>query len=396
MAAAKRKRKRTKRKRIQGIYTRRLPSGQISYLVYCGRDATGKQRWKRFSERAEAETYREKLGIAKANEGQQLWALSPEQRSEAVKCYRLLQPFSAGLLVATQYYVDHVLQFRNSPPIESLITELVKRMERNGRRPTAVEDVQVRLNKFGVSFRGRRLSDLTLEELKAWFDALQLSPQSVCHYMTKVSQLYSFAVRNNWCPENLVKRLDRPSVEEGEAHVFLVDEAKRLLEHADGYGLLPYVSIALFAGLRNAELQRLEWSAVKLSERSIVVGAKVAKKRGQRIVEINDTLASWLIPNIRLDGAVTSTGYRLVPQLEKLAKAAKVVWKRNGLRHSFCSYHLAMFGDEVRTAYQAGNSANMIHRHYKALVTKADAERFWALRPEAAAGGKIVPMENAG
>jgi integrase len=390
------KRRKKRKQSSPGITTRTLPSGQVRYQVYLGRDASGKQRFKNFADRNEAETHLEKHGIAKANEGQQLWSLTPDQRSEAVKCYRLLEPFKASLFDSTRFYVDHVLRFRNSPPVEELVKQLVERMGKNRRRPTAVEDVRVRLNKFGVSFRGRRLSDLTLEELRAWFDALHLSPRSVCHYMTKVSQLYRFAVRNNWCPENLVERLDRPSVEEGEAHIFPVDEARRLLEHADGYGLLPYVSIALFAGLRNAELQRLEWSAVKLSERSIVVGAKVAKKRGQRVVDINDTLASWLVPNIRSSGPVTPRGYRLLPRLEKLAKAVKVVWKKNGLRHSFCSYHLAMFGDSIQTAYQAGNSADMIHRHYKALVTKADAERFWALRPEVAEDGKVVPIQKAG
>lgn len=54
-----------------------------------------------------------------------------------------------------------------------------------------------------------------------------------------------------------------------------------------------------------------------------------------------------------------------------------------------------MTGDAVRVAYQLGNSADMIHRHYKALVTKADAKRFGELRPAADAAGKIVPMKAA-
>jgi hypothetical protein len=35
----------------------------------------------------------------------------------------------------------------------------------------------------------------------------------------------------------------------------------------------------------------------------------------------------------------------------------------------------------------------MVHRHYKALVTTADAKRFWALRPAADADGKIMAMK---
>jgi hypothetical protein len=34
-----------------------------------------------------------------------------------------------------------------------------------------------------------------------------------------------------------------------------------------------------------------------------------------------------------------------------------------------------------QTAHLMGNSPDMIHRHYKALVTKEEAEKFWGLRP---------------
>jgi integrase len=162
--------------------------------------------------------------------------------------------------------------------------------------------------------------------------------------------------------------------------------------------LLPYVAIGLFAGLRSAELLRLDWSAVKFTERSIIIGANVAKKRSRRVVEINDTLAGWLPGCAKTKGPVVELPDQrtLYKRLAELATAAGLQkWADNGLRHSCASYSLALTGDAVRVAYQLGNSADMIHRHYKALVTKADAERFWALRPAANAEGKIVAMKQA-
>ena len=64
------------------------------------------------------------------------------------------------------------------------------------------------------------------------------------------------------------------------------------------------------------------------------------------------------------------------------------------MRHSFASYHLAQHGDPVKTAFQMGNSAIVVHNHYKGLVTNGDVERYWNLRP-AEAAGKIVPMPQA-
>jgi integrase len=168
------------------------------------------------------------------------------------------------------------------------------------------------------------------------------------------------------------------------------------LEHAAEYDLLPYVAIGLFAGLRSAELLRLDWSAVKLAERSIIIAAGVAKKRSRRVVEINDTLAAWLPSCAKRKGIVVELPDQrtLYKRLAELATAAGLKkWADNGLRHSCASYSLALTGDAVRVAYQLGNSADMIHRHYKALVTAADAKRFWELRPAADTAGKIVAMK---
>ena len=61
--------------------------------------------------------------------------------------------------------------------------------------------------------------------------------------------------------------------------------------------------------------------------------------------------------------------------------SASFVWKRNGLRHSFASYRLAHTGNENQVAQECSNSPAMIYKHYRALVSKAEAERWFAIRP---------------
>jgi hypothetical protein len=78
--------------------------------------------------------------------------------------------------------------------------------------------------------------------------------------------------------------------------------------------------------------------------------------------------------------------------MDELRTAAELdAWPHNGLRHSFGSYHLAIHGDAVKTAGQMGHrSSDVIHNHYKALVLKTEAEKFWNLRPTTAGDGKTT------
>ncbi|HVM50804.1 MAG TPA: hypothetical protein VMU04_22445 [Candidatus Acidoferrum sp.] len=52
------------------------------------------------------------------------------------------------------------------------------------------------------------------------------------------------------------------------------------------------------------------------------------------------------------------------------------------LADSYASYRFALTGDAGRVASECGNSAAVIHRHYRELVKPADAERWFAVKPE--------------
>jgi hypothetical protein len=64
-----------------------------------------------------------------------------------------------------------------------------------------------------------------------------------------------------------------------------------------------------------------------------------------------------------------------------MRKALKIPDRLNGLRHAFCTYHFALHSNENLTAAQAGNSPAMIHAHYKGLVTKSEAEKWFNVVP---------------
>ena len=74
----------------------------------------------------------------------------------------------------------------------------------------------------------------------------------------------------------------------------------------------------------------------------------------------------------------------------ELRESLKIAIRRNGLRHAFCSHHFALHANENLTAAVAGNSPAMIHAHYKGLATRAEAEKWFAVKPAGAAQNVIA------
>ena len=384
---------RTRKPSWPKILSRSLPSGNTQWRIDVLVD--GHRIYESFKTEAEAISRAWQIDGDRKKAGKAGFELPMSKRVEASKCNELLATHNATITEAVEHYLKHVLAFRNAPTVAEIVEKMINEASANGRREKTVADLRSRLGHFAETFGTRQVSAITLEELKAFFDETSVAARTTISRATKVSQLFNYAIRNGWTNENLVERISRPSVEDKAVDFYTPIEAKVLLHHAAGAGVLPFVAIGMFAGLRTNEIMRLDWSAVKLAEHSLIVGSEVAKKRSRRVVEINDALAAWLGLCARPAGRVCDFREdQLMFHIRQLVKAAGVTWKKNGLRHSFATYHLALHGDPVKTAFQCGNSPVVIHNHYKGLAGKNEVAKFWALRPAADADGKIVPMQQ--
>ncbi len=250
------------------------------------------------------------------------------------------------------------------------------------------------------------IGSVTAELVRSYLAALHkpdgspVAPRTRLNFLRCICGLFHFARKRRYVPRDLVDEIaeiDLPKPGHVEIGVFTPAQMRALLAAA-APDILPALAIGAFAGLRTAELSRLDWSEIKLGEGVIVVGAEKAKTAQRRLVPISDNLAAWLAPHVRSFGPVNpSTDDRgMNHQLMRgAARPAGVAWVKNGLRHSFVSYRLAVTHDPARVATEAGNSPSMIHRHYKALVTEAQGREWFALMP-AAEAANVLPMPVTG
>ncbi len=230
------------------------------------------------------------------------------------------------------------------------------------------------------------------------------SPKARNHHRAGLKQFIQWSVRNDYLPtSNRLLEADSMRTEHannGDVGIYTAKEFRALLETAEG-PLQPLIAIAGFCGLRTAELLRLEWEDVWRCEGHVEISQTKSKTRSRRLVAICPALAEWLRSYRNCSGKLWQGGNRCFhKQYAEVCDRAEVSRKPNGLRHSFCTFHFVLHGNENLTAAQAGNSPAMIHQHYKGLATKAEAEKWFAVSNRQRAEehhsicGKITAMKS--
>jgi integrase len=302
-------------------------------------------------------------------------------RVMAQECSDVLSPFGKTIRDATVHYLAHLKASEKSCGAEQLVKELLKAKKADGVGERHLSDLDYRLRYFAKKFDGKLVAEITSANIDDWLRSLNVGAQTRNHYRANVLQAFNFAVRHGYAPTNPVEGAAKAKVVGGRPGILTVDQATRLLEAATPE-ILPFIAVGVFAGLRRAEIERLDWSEVDFESGLIEVTAAKAKTAMRRFVKIEPNLRAWLLPLRQIKGNVTP--HEDLPELFQNARLAAGIteWPDNALRHSFASYHLAHFKNAADTALQLGHHDSRItFAHYRELVRPKEAERFWNIKP---------------
>jgi integrase len=324
-------------------------------------------------------------------EGEDALAIPDLLRITALEGQKKLSQYGKTVDDAIVFYLKHLSDSEKSITVEKLVAEFMGDQVRRQHSAIHQRDLKGRLGRFCETFGQHKVRCVTTKEIQDWLDGLNgLTPQTVNNYRDRLSFLFNFAKSHGYAESNPVEPI-KPIKFAGERiEIFSVDDIQSLLNAAP-YELVPILAIGAFAGVRHAEMLRLQWSDLDIKRGLLTVEKNQAKTQRRRVIVMEPALRSWLAPYIAQVGPIWSSHKRLNYVALRLARSLGIEWKCNGLRHSFASFHYAKYRSADRTAADMGNSPTVIFKNYRELVVPEEAERFFNIFPPVEAQN-VIPM----
>jgi integrase len=340
---------------------------------------------------ADAEAMRQRTLIER--HGREAIGLSQRELSDFITAKKKLAEHGETINDAVKHRIDYLERVRRSGiTVAQLADEVLEAKCKDGRSAKYIDMLRLYFKRFCRDFGGRAIAGITVEELDNWLRSLPGSPKTRADYRANIGVLFSSAAQRRMIDFNPVAFTAKPKLIDKAPEIFTVDELRTLLEAAQRTepSVLPMLAIGAFAGLRDAEIKRLDWSEVDLTRGHVEVKAAKAKSARRRIVPIQPNLAAWLRPCGGTTGQLVPLAAR--GKLERVRKAAGLTcWPKNGLRHSFSSYRLAAIHDAPRVASELGHTTpQLLYSTYRELVRPEEAERYWNIAPVAESANVVA------
>jgi len=260
--------------------------------------------------------------------------------------------------------------------------KLVTKLLVEGKSKSHRDSLEYRLKRFNGDYGDWLACDVTTEVIDDFLSNLKVGSQTKLHYRRAIGQMFNHAIQINAAPSNPITNSIKPVVKPATTGILYPSEVASLLSCADD-DTLPALAISFFAGVRRAELERLDWSEIHLEEKFIEIKAENAKTAQRRLITMSDNLIAWITPHAMKSGKVIKSPAIWRNGQEQAREDAKIEkWPHNAGRHSFASYHLAQHEDAGKLAMALGHpDPRLLFKHYRQLVTKKTAETYWSIIP---------------
>jgi integrase len=338
---------------------------------------------------ADAHAYTRARAILDGSEGE---TRIDFQIDEAVRvfadCYRLLGGRASPVEVCRDWLKRNAVELPKIT-VADAVEQLKKQADTDGKSNDRQKQLAAALDAFATAFNWE-VHALTPKMIADYLTALLFKERTKSNHRDTIGFFNRWLVLRGYLAKGTdwlegVQKYTKRKL--GEISNYSADEMRRLIDAADDK-ILPMIVIGGFAGLRHAEIARLDWQDIDLDEGFIEVKAINAKTEMRRIVPLKANLKAFLQPLAKESGKVI-TVVNTTKQLLKAAadtgdvanKIKPLEWKHNALRHTYISARVAELGDVPRVADEAGNSSQVIRTNYLKRIRPAAAAEWFSIQP---------------
>ncbi len=330
---------------------------------------------------------------------------------EFIEAWKVLQG-KASLVEAAKEFARRHLHEAPNLTVPDAVKQMLEIKAREGTSSAYMKVLRFYLTRLAEAFCCS-LRTVSSAQVSDFLRGMNVSARSRNNARSTVGAFFKFCRERGWLPKDhdgieLVSKFKEKATD---IAIFSPYEISCFLAHARTE-MIPFLTIGAFAGLRSAEIERLDWDEVHMAERFIEVKAAKAKTASRRIVPISENLATWLAPHVQSEGPVvpfdnvakqiawmvdeTNEGMKAAAREDghDPEKLRPLRWKKNALRHSYISYRVAEIQNVNQTALECGNSPAIIFKHYRELVRPTEAKKWFGIVPSDDAKITLMPSSK--
>ncbi len=386
--------------RTPSFRVKNTPRGWLLHLPASISD-TGKLQRRYFKSReaalAEATTFRADY---KAH-GEKATVLPPRTADQALAALKLLEGTGANLIDAARAFRQSWDAKRSSQPFGEAVTTYFALRE--DLRKTTLDSYRYTLETVAKPLAARSLADLTTADFEGILE--NKGPTATRMHRANLRAFWRWASKppGEWCDVKVLEALEiARSSKDTDIRMLTPVEVKALLRAAEieGPAAAAAYAIAVFGGVRMAELAQLTWADV--GKKHIEIGKSVAKKHSRRLIPLCATLKAWLNAyrcNSEAETLIVPPSWPEVSKcvrrragwdvaarfLEKPPKPSRGPWPSNACRHTCASVQVAIGTPLESLIFAFGHSGghDMLRKHYVSRLSRKDALKILSIRPEA-------------
>jgi integrase len=177
--------------------------------------------------------------------------------------------------------------------VSEVLEEMLKAKRDEGLSDLYLRDLKIRGGKFAKDFQCN-LTSVQMNKIREWLQAMPVANRTRNNCRLAVQTLFAFAKSRKYLPadRNEFESVPLWKIKNKQVKIFNPEELEKLLSLANN-NLITFLTIGAFAGLRTAEIERLDWSKIDFKSNFITVDASIAKTNSRRLIPIQPNLKAW-------------------------------------------------------------------------------------------------------